>query len=89
MLELDFPYRFRILRAPDEQEKAALQFGPYIMAAISEEQEFITVPFDESNVENRLVQKENLEFVCEGRRWIPFCKVGEEVYHVYFICESR
>lgn len=88
VLELDFPYSFRILRAPDEQEKAALQFGPYIMAAISEEQEFIRVPFDEHDVDSRMERKENLEFVCEGRRWIPLCKVGEEVYHVYFICKS-
>ncbi|XCP84865.1 beta-L-arabinofuranosidase domain-containing protein [Roseburia hominis] len=87
--ELTFSYHFQILRTPDRPEMAALRYGPYIMAVISEEQDFIPVSFDESDVDTKMKREEGLGFVCDGRRWIPLNQVENEAYHVYFICKIR
>lgn len=88
--ELIFPYCFRILRTPDRPDTAALRYGPHIMAAISEEQDFIPVSFDESDVDTKMKRLgDGLEFACGGRRWIPLSRVENEAYHVYFICKIR
>lgn len=86
-IEFTFPYHFRIIRTPDEPEKAAVQFGPYIMAVLSEKKEFIRFSFSENNIEKRMIHTEDpLEFECEGYKWIPLYQVGEKAYHAYVIC---
>lgn len=85
--ELTFTFRFRILRAADIPERAAVAFGPFVMAALSEEKEFLKLPFTETDIEEKMVPAEDgLTFVCEGTKWIPLCMVDEESYHVYGVC---
>lgn len=86
-IEVTFPFRFRILRAPDVPERAAVGYGPYIMAALSEEKEFYTFPFSESDIEDKMIpEADGHTFVCEGVRWLPLYMVDNESYHVYGIC---
>lgn len=87
VVEVNMPYNFRIHRAPDLPEKAAVSYGPYILAALSESQEFLTVSFDESNISEKMKKDgEGLAFVCDGVRWIPLHQVDKEAYHVYVEC---
>lgn len=84
MIDLVFPYHFQIHRTPDIPWRAAVSYGPYILAALSESQEFMKVPFDESDVEEQMVKYERkLAFECAGVKWIPLHLVDEEAYHVY------
>lgn len=86
-IELEFPYHFQIIRTPDEPEKAAVQYGPYIMAALSEQKEFLRLSFSETGIEKKMMPTEDpLQFECEGYRWIPLCEVGTKAYHTYVIC---
>lgn len=85
--ELAFTFRFRILRTADIPERAAVAYGPFVMAALSKEKEFLRFPFTEKDIEEKMAPaEERLTFICEGTKWIPLCMVDEESYHVYGIC---
>ena len=87
--ELTFTFSFRILRAADIPERAAIAYGPFVMAALSEEKGFLKLPFTETDIEEKMAPaEERLTFICEGTRWIPLCMVDEESYHVYGICSE-
>ncbi len=84
--EAEFAFRFRIIRPADIRERAAVAYGPYIMAALSEEKGFLDFPFTEEDIEEKMIPSgDGLTFTCEGIRWIPLCMVDEEAYHVYGI----
>lgn len=84
IFELEFVFRFRMIRTPDVRERAAVAYGPFIMAALSKKKEFLSFPFTEADIEEKMVpSKDGFSFTCEGIRWIPLCMVDEEAYHVY------
>lgn len=88
-VELNFPYHVRLCRTLDEPEKAAVQVGPYQMAVLSEQKDFIEFPFSEEDVEEKLLPSgEPLRFLCEGYTFIPLYKVEGEAYHAYVICRQ-
>lgn len=80
----------RILRTPDEPEKAAIQYGPWLLAALSEQEEFLEVPFDESDIAEKLIREEGpeLSFRCGDIRWVPLSRVDNRAYHAYVIIKS-
>ena len=89
-VQIEFPYHFRIMRTPDDKQKAAVKFGPYVLAAISDEKEFLNVSFSESDIEKKMIRiGDDIAFFCDGMRWIPLCKIGEEAYHVYVLCRQE
>ena len=80
---------WKVLRTPDEPEKAAIQYGPYIMAAISGEKEFLELPIKENEIADRAEwmdeYKDGLAFRLGDWKWIPVYEVGDRAYHVYTI----
>lgn len=92
-IEVQWRPRFQIIRTPDEPEKAAVQYGPYILALLSDETEMIRVFFDEEGAEQAMQWDEEAEgdeirFWCGGRIWIPFREIADQAYHVYVICRA-
>ncbi len=87
--ELQFETGFSIVRTPDIPECGAVKYGPYLMAVLSAEQEFIKVSFAEDDIEEKmkLIQDDgdSLHFTCDMRTWIPMCEIKDEVYHTYVI----
>lgn len=89
VVELEFACEFHIHRTPDVPEMAAVSYGPYILAALEDKQEFIKVSFDEESISQQMKQTEiPMEFECDGIRWIPLYRVDQEAYHVYVVCEK-
>ena len=89
VVELKFACEFHIHRTPDVPEMAAVSYGPYILAALEDKQEFIKVSFDEKSISQQMKQTEiPMEFECDGIRWIPLYRVDQEAYHVYVVCEK-
>lgn len=89
-IQVEFSYGFQLIRTPDEPDKAAVQYGPYLMAVLSEQKEFIRFSFDESNVAEKMYAMEApLRFCCEEYEFIPLCEVGDQAYHVYVISPTR
>ena len=87
-VEIILPYDFQIHRTPDVPKKAAISYGPYILAALSDSQEFITASFDESNIAEKMERDgEEIAFVCDSVKWIPLHQIDGEAYHVYVDCK--
>ena len=79
----------RVLRAPDEPEKAAIQYGPYILAALSEETDYLELPMREEEIQGQMAWTEEhgdeIGFRLGDWKWIPVYKVEDRAYHVYTI----
>lgn len=88
-LEVEWGQCIQLIRTPDEPELAALQYGPYILAVLSENQDFLFMPFDETSV-GRMMEKDSkdvVHFCCGNWRWIPLYEINREAYHVYVKCK--
>ena len=76
-------------RTPDEPEKAAIQYGPYIMAAISEETNYLKLPMRAEEIADRIEwtkeQKDMLSFRLGDWQWVPLYEAGDKACHVYTI----
>ena len=84
-IDIEFNCGFYLEAAPDCPDIVSLFYGPYILAALSEEEEMIELPGD-INCIGQLAEKQNgrLAFCMEGRTLVPFCSVDKEHYHLYF-----
>lgn len=85
-LRLAFPARLAVEEAPDDPERYALVYGPYVLAALTESAEPLALAKSEAA---SLRQKEGspLEFVhgATGTRFVPFERVDREAYQIYLM----
>lgn len=83
---------FRMIRTPDEPKLAAVQYGPYILAALSDREEFLEVSFCEADIGQKMMweneSEDTIHFHCDGWKWIPIYEVDKEIYHVYVVCPT-
>ncbi|MCJ7835786.1 glycoside hydrolase family 127 protein [Cuneatibacter sp. NSJ-177] len=77
---IHMPMELRLIGNHSDSSFVNIAYGPYILAALSEEKEFRTVPklSDLKPAEGRLL------FEADGIRYLPFAMVDTEAYHVYF-----
>ena len=71
-------------RTPDKPEVAALCYGPYVLAALTDQEEFLNLPLTEENLENMVKTEEQLRFVCGKTVFVPLYSICHEKYQVYF-----
>lgn len=84
-IDIDFNCSFHIEATPDCPDIVSLFYGPYILAALSEEEEMLELPGDERQIAELAAKNEGeLSFHLGGMTWIPFCCVDKESYHLYF-----
>ncbi len=84
LLELCFPFHLALCRTPDCPERAAIQAGPYILAALSDQREFLKLPLREETLEQQLTRQEgSLDYRCGDLLFRPLCQIEQEAYHVY------
>ncbi len=71
---------------PDGENLVCVMYGPYVMAALTEEPEFLELPLDEKSLEDELIPKGelSLEYKKAGIRFVPLSQVCHEMYQVYF-----
>lgn len=85
-IELTLPCSLRLVSAPDDHTLKSLAYGPYVLAAMSGEQDCISWPYSEQELlEQTIQQKDNpLMFVLDGVKFVPLYQIQNERYHVYF-----
>lgn len=74
------PMQFRIVENNSDPSLVSIAYGPYIMAAISDETEFLKAP----ELSKLIPSDEPLHFEEDGKTYLPFALVDEEPHHVYF-----
>lgn len=84
-ISIHFPCSLRLERTPDNAELAALAYGPYIFAALSEQKDYLDIPLREDTLEEVFTREESsLAFRYRTLKFIPLYQVSREAYHVYF-----
>lgn len=81
VIQLELPMEFRVLDNTSDSAFVNLAYGPYILAALSEETKFLDAPAVEEihSVDGELVFED-----ANGTKMIPLPTVDMEAYHVYF-----
>ncbi len=76
---LQLPMEIRILENKSDRSLVNLAYGPYLLAVLSEEKDFIPLP------DLNCVQEGNrrMHFIAGENSMIPFAEVDREAYHVY------
>ena len=83
---LHLPMQLRVVKNPSDCKFVNLAYGPYILAALSDVEEFFPLP----DLEKIRPMKEKLHFEVEGLEFVPFPEIDTQKYHVYFLApESR
>lgn len=78
-----FPCGFYLEAAPDRPELNTLLYGPYVLAALSKEQDFLELNIDSQKADEE-VRKTGLEFQYRDLTWKPLFDIGEETFQVYW-----
>ncbi|MNO13041.1 Non-reducing end beta-L-arabinofuranosidase [compost metagenome] len=85
-VELSMPYSMRLMGTPDDHSIKSLAYGPYVLAAISGEKDYISWTCGEKEFLKRITlqQEEPLAFVLDGIKFVPLHQIQDERYHTYF-----
>lgn len=67
----------------DDEKTVSVCWGPYVLAAISEQTEFITFDINDETVGENLLHDGNLNFTMGDYKFLPLNRIDEENYHVY------
>lgn len=78
-----FPCGFYLEAAPDRPELNTLLYGPYVLAALSKEQDFLELNIDSQKADAE-AQKTGLEFQYRDLTWKPLFDIEEETFQVYW-----
>ena len=80
-IEVCFDFKLKVERTKDAPEVASLYYGPLVLVALDDSDEFITL---ENGFESRMQKTGDYEFVLDGRKFVPNYFASTEKYHAYF-----
>lgn len=86
IIEITWQCSLRIEKAPDEEDIITVFYGPYVLAAITEDKRFVRLNLEGRPLGEVLVQQENtLEFrhIDSSLLFKPLYRVADEKYQVY------
>ena len=72
--------KLHILENSSDNSLVSLAYGPYMLAALSDEKEFLPLP----DLEKMQSIDGRGHFEIDGMKFVPFAEVDLEAYHVYF-----
>ncbi|HSL93082.1 MAG TPA: hypothetical protein VK905_00590, partial [Bacillota bacterium] len=78
IITVEAPFTLWTEETPDVPGLCSVFYGPYVMAAISEQEDHLKIRLAD------FVQTGPLEFLYQGVRFIPLAGVNREAYHAYF-----
>ncbi len=81
--EFEFGACGYISAAVDDTKTASICWGPYVLCAVCDSEEYIQLDVNEQTVKEKLIHKGNLVFELEGYTFLPLCSIDDEHYHVY------
>ncbi|MEY8353468.1 beta-L-arabinofuranosidase domain-containing protein [Lachnospiraceae bacterium 54-53] len=84
-VEVRMPYRYRIIPEQGGGKLVSIACGPFILAALSECEDYLTCPEGIEEMNNTMVEQDSpLHFQKNGISYVPVAEVDKEKYHVYF-----
>lgn len=86
-IRTEFRSTFYLESAPDRKELTTFHYGPYVLAALSDEKEYLKFPADEKEAEKH-IKRNGLEFRYDGICLKPLFDLNCEPFQVYMKKES-
>lgn len=83
VVELQCTCNGYLSKCVDDEKTVSVCWGPYVLAAISEQSEFILFDINDETVDQQLIHDGSLNFVMEDYRFKPINRIDKEKYHVY------
>ena len=87
-IDIWMEYDFRLIHSSDNRNLVSIAYGPYILAALSEKQEYLTIPALPDIKKRIKANKSPLHFEMDRIKYIPIAEVNQENYHLYFKLEN-
>ena len=84
VLHLDMPFSLRYETACDNSSVFSIFYGPYVMAAASEEKEMLTLPDYDMFKTEAVLNKDDTTLTWRDLIFKPHCYTGDHAYHIYF-----
>jgi len=81
------PFSFRFEPSPDDKDIGSIMYGPLVMAAESDETDFLPIGLIETETPEKT--PEPLTFVCGGYKLRPNYKLWDRPYHIYVRAGSK
>ena len=86
--------QFSLRRTPDDPKKAAVCYGPYVLAAACDGEAFLQTELTEDEIKCRFrpvtakngPENDRLHYQFKELKWIPLYEIGKIRYHVYVLC---
>lgn len=72
-----------LIKCIDDEKTASVCWGPYVLAAISKQSDFIVFDINDETVGQKLLHDGNLNFIMEDHKFLPLNRIDKENYHVY------
>ncbi|MGX8850497.1 beta-L-arabinofuranosidase domain-containing protein [Amedibacillus sp. YH-ame10] len=84
---IDFACTYYLESTPDKKELLSLHYGPYVLAALDDTQDFLSLSMNKEDLASQFTQdKEQNIFhdTVNNIDFVPFASIDKEQYHVYF-----
>ena len=79
-ISISFECKAYVKGCMDDADTVSVCWGPYVLAAVSENKDYITIP--KSDI-NKLQHNGGLEFSLDEFVFKPLNKISDECYHLY------
>lgn len=83
-IEVMFTYSLRVEKTPDVEDTVSLLYGPYVLAALTDEADYLKLPFLKETELQKVEKREGLRFNYGNLTFVPLCTICHEGYQVYF-----
>jgi DUF1680 family protein len=85
-VSIQFSPTLRLEPTPDKKNIVSLAYGPYILAAISNQENYLELPINEENLHEEFIRiRDTDHFMYEAQQieFVPLAEVNHEHYHIY------
>jgi uncharacterized protein len=85
-VSIQFSPTLRLEATPDKKNIVSIAYGPYILAAISNQENYLELPINEENLHKKFIRiEETNHFIYEAEqiKFVPLAEVTHEHYHLY------
>lgn len=85
-VSIQFSPTLRLEATPDKKNIVSIAYGPYILAAISNEERYLELPLNGENLHEKFIRigdTDHFMYEAEQIKFVPLAEVNHEHYHLY------
>lgn len=89
-IEVSMVHKIRFIPDENNPDFISIAYGPYILAALSDSEDYIFIDDDLEVISNKTKMSDSpLHFLIDGITFMPLAEINGEKYHIYFKRKSN